>query len=65
MEALDVELESLQAEAFHQQSTVFEDEIQMRFTEEKLMAKTIEVDALNEKYKAVLNAHTKCKQQES
>ena len=53
MEALDVELESLQAEAFHQQSTVFEDEIQMRFTEEKLMAKTIEVDALNEKYKAV------------
>ena len=65
MEALDVELESLQAEAFNKQSTVFEDEIQLRFTEEKLTAKTIEVDALNEKYKAVLSAHTKCKQQES
>ena len=64
METLDVDLESLQAEAFNQQSTLFEDEIQMRLIEEKLTAKTIEVNALNEKYKAVLSAHSKCNQRE-
>ena len=66
METLDVDLESLQAEAFNQQSTLFEDEIQMRLTltEEKLAARTIEVNAMNEKYKALLSAHSKCNQQE-
>ena len=64
METLDVDLESLQAEAFNQQSTLFKDEIQMRLTEEKLAARTIEVNAMNEKYKALLSAHSKCIQQE-
>ena len=64
METLDVDLESLQAEAFNQQYTMFEDEIQMRLTEEKLAARTIEVNAMNEKYKALLSAHSKCNQEE-
>ena len=60
LESVDLELERLQLEFQRLQKIIYQDRLQLSLNDFKIEEKVVEYDALVEKYKTLLNQHSKC-----